>query len=391
MVIVTYKYVVEVLTPTIITSPSGYRGLSYTIVSNYINGSIVRGALFSYLLLEKLITKDIVDSETRNPSHSVSPALPVPKNMASQAIPYLDTAFAHSLSYTFKGDGKIVYSLGIDKLLSQIRKGLRLEEAFYSIINEFVIARDREAYKHNDIFTSSSETRKVLGDTIAKSGGRWIRVNPSLSVYVENAVDRARGSAAEGMLYAYEYIEPGSTFIGYISTEEKSYISKVLESIKNSDILIRIGRGIGRGYGVSKLTLTPVEIKAEDIYIESNNKFIMYAASPLVNPRGLPRPLAVSDEVELSLWDRYKVARVRIDGIISGATWRFYGWSYRTSFPKLPVEALIPGNLALVSLHEIFDRSLIDVLYVAGFSMLSSQGYNFVKILDRDFISPYTR
>lgn len=388
MVVVAYKYVVELLTPTIITSPSGYRGLSYTIASSYIHGSLIRGALFSYLLFEKIMNKHQIDEEALNPRHSVSPALPVSKDMVSQAIPYDNTAFAHSLSYAFKGESGVIYSLGIDRLLELIRKGVKIEEALYTIIRRFSLSTDKRAYGSGDVFSSSSETKRVLGETIAKRDGKWFKESPRVSIYIENAVDRARGSAAEGALYAYEYVEPGTTFVGYISVEEGSEVSKALESIKGSNILVRIGRGIGRGYGISKLTLISATEKQRSIDLNSGSRIVLYMASPVTNPEGLPKPLSPGDVMDMSLWDRHKVARVRIDSVIGGVTHRFYGWSYRTSLPKLPVEALIPGNLAVVSLENVYDRNLVELLHITGFSILSSQGYNFVEFLEHDFI-PY--
>lgn len=381
-----YKYVVEILTPTIITSPSGYRGLSYTISLNYIPGSTIRGALFSYLMMEKLIDKQQLDNEALNPSHSTSPALQIPKDKLNQASPYKDVAFAHSLSYTFKDGGGIVYSLGLDKILTLVNKeGMKVEDALYRVMKEFIISLDVKAYSSN-IFVSSPETKKMLGEIIFRKDINWVRLDPKISIYVENAVDRARGSAFEGVLYAYEFIEPGSTFTGYISVEAGSQISKVLRSINRSSIIVRIGRGIGRGYGISRLTLTRVETEYTDIDIYPGKRLIMYMASPAVNPIDLPRPISRGDMLELKIWDRYKVAKLRIEGIIGNITCKFYGWSYRTSLPKLPVESLVPGTLAIVLIEEVYNKDLVKLLHLTGFSILSSQGYNFIRFLERDFI-----
>ena len=43
MRVLTLRYVINLMSPTVVTSTHGYRGMTYTTVSDYLLGSVVRG------------------------------------------------------------------------------------------------------------------------------------------------------------------------------------------------------------------------------------------------------------------------------------------------------------------------------------------------------------
>lgn len=388
MGIAVYRYVIEILTPTIVTAPSGYRGMSYTLASNYIHGASVRGALFSSLMSERLVELQAAQKESLNPLHSVTPALYTPNPSAAL---YIDVAFAHCLTYSFKMGGE-VYSLGIEALLEHAERERDVNRALHRILVDYILSVDRLSYRSGDVFRTSADTKRMLGEIIfRRDGGSWVRVRPRTSVYVENAVDRVRRSSAEGVLYAYEHIEPGSTFVGYIAVDERSKIHNALNSIVKSHVLVRIGRGIGRGYGLSRLVLHPFDtdklysITAE---VRQGERVVVYFASPSVELKALPTVPAPRDTIVARVFG-LEALSLEIEAVLGRATDVFYGWSYRTGSPKLPIKTLASGSLAVAVVQRIHNSDLVKHLPVAGYNHLSSQGYNIVLLLERDFIGRY--
>ncbi|MEM0338065.1 MAG: hypothetical protein QW284_00015 [Ignisphaera sp.] len=389
-----YRYRLELLTPAIVTSAQGYRGMSYTTVSKYILGSVVRGALFSQLLSENAITSADAHRESLNPSHSVTPALHVPREKADTAIPIKDVAFAHALTFMFKhatGSPRVL-SFGIDRLLQYIETGkYGVEEALKELIFNVTLITDVKAFKNAvsnpiEVLKSSTEMKSACGNTIVRDAGGWVVSEPSTSIYVETAVDRARRSAASGALYAYEYIEPGNMFVGLIATQSGSPIADALKSYDKSCLVVRVGRGGGRGFGISRLCIESIDqSKVIDPFDLDNKLYVLYAASPMLNIDGVPGPVVTGDEITVKVFGS-TAAVIKIRAVIGRHTTKYYGWSYRTGLPKLPVEVNSPGTLAVAEILRVYNHELLAYTVATGFNSLSSQGFNFAKLIRQDFV-----
>ncbi len=392
MEIAMYRYVVELLNPLIITSTQGYKGMSYTIVSDYIPGSMVRGAIFTHFLIEKLVSENDIGLEAKSPRHSVTPALPIPRELRDSAYLLRDAAFAHALTYTLKGGGDTVFSLGIENILKHVSKCVDVEKAIEKTVFESSVKSDVNAYKNAlsdpaEVFGSSTERENACGLTVVKRDGRWVSYKPKRGIYVETAVDRSRGSAAHGMLYAYEYIEPGNIFTGFVSVASDSKVAEAFKSISKSCIVARIGRGLGRGFGLSRICIEGIaafDAMSEAVDLYPGRFVAMYATSPmfLVNP--MPRPIASGDEIELNVFGT-SVAKVVVCSVIGKDPVKYYGWSYRHGLPKLPIVANPPGSLAIVTINSVYNKDFAKLLALTGFNNFSAQGFNFVKPLTQDF------
>ncbi len=392
MEITIYRYVIELLSPLIVTSAQGYKGMSYTVVSDHIPGSMVRGALFTHLLIEKMVSKQDVDLEAKSPRHSVTPALPIPRESPSPAYLFRDAAFAHALTFTLKGGGKVVFSFGIENILKHVGKCADVEKVVEELVFESSISSDVVAYKSafSDpaaVFRSSAERDNVCGSTVARKNGKWIVHKPNRGIYVETAVERSRGSAAHGMLYAYEYMEPGNIFTGFVAVASDSRVAEAFKSIDKGCVVARVGRGLGRGFGLSRICMEGIEASAvvpEADDLHPGRYIAMYAAAPTVLVGPMPRPIASNDRLRLDVFGN-PVADVVVCDVIGRGHVKYYGWSYRYGLPKLPIRANHPGALAIVRVDSVHNKDLARLLPLAGFSSFSAQGLNFVKLLSQDF------
>jgi len=390
----TYLYKLKLLTPTIITSAYGFRGMSYTITTNFIPGSIVRGGILEKLIAEGLLIKDDVNREAVNPLHTVSPALPVPE-AESEMLPLKDVVFAHALSYQVKGDDA-VYSFGLDELLERIRKENDVDAALANLVLKTMISFDRKAYEDGAkkgyawVLRSSSEVKPSVHHVIARKDKSWHVVGLRKGIYVENAVERSRGSVAPGMLYAYEYIEPGQRFVGFITLSKNSYLLQSFESVDGSCMKVRIGRGLGRGFGISELCLREIdsEVFAGGDVIK-DSVVAIYTFSPFAIADPLPRPSKVGDEVEIDVFGE-GIAKLKIIAILGREIVEYRGWSYRTLGPKLPVRALGPGSLLIARVLDLKKSDVLKFGSPVGLAPLSAQGFNIITPLDKDFIPKVT-
>jgi len=392
-----FRVSIQLLTPTIITSLAGYRGMSYSVVSSYIPGSMVRGALFTRMLLERLLNEKTINEESLRPRHAVSPALYVP-HWLDKALPFSSVSFAHALAYTLKSgrDGGSVYSLGLDRLLDAVRKGVDVQRALSELIFEHSLRMDCKAYSEAlerpdkslvAVFRSSTEARPAQGLTIARKGGSWLAVSPERGIYAETAVDRARGSAAHGALYAYEYIVPGSRFVALLSAEEGSPIAEALNSLSGC-IEVRIGRGTGRGFGIARMCIERLgsdeRSELENEEVRSGEIVALCALSPLATLTPLPEPVAPSvGAIDVKVFGS-KAGRFDVIAVLGRGTQLYTGWSYRTRSPKLPIKANTPGTIVIARVTQVSE--LLRETALAGINELSSQGMSFVKILTRDYI-----
>jgi len=385
-----YLYTLRLLTPTIITSTYGFRGMSYTITTNFIPGSTIRGGIFTKLIIEDILTKDDADREAVNPLHTISPALPIHESQ-SEPLPLKNVAFAHALSYQIKGDDAI-YSLGLDELLEKVRKGDSVDTALTNLLFKTMISFDRKAYEDitkrsfDQFLKSSTEIKPSIHLVITRRNGSWHIVGIRRGIYVENAVERSRGSAAPGMLYAYEYIEPGQRFAGLIVLSKDSYLMQPFESIDGSCIKMRIGRGLGRGFGVSELCLREIGI---DMFVEGDtirdNIIAIYTLSPFTIIDPFPRLPRIGDEIEVNVFGK-TIAKLKIIAILGREVIEYRGWSYRTHKPKIPVRALAPGSLLITQILDFEKSDILKFGLPIGLDPLSAQGFNIIVPLERDFI-----
>ncbi len=385
-----YRYELIIKTPTVITSMSGIRGLLYTTVANHIPGSIVRGGLFTSLILEGSIKSDVAHKEALSPIHSITPAVYISREGLRL---YNEALFAHALNFRFKSE-KEVHSIDLKKLVDNIKKGGTDINAFREGLLRTIIDSKRSleenAVKVNDPLKRSLEVKSVEGEVINLKDGKWYVVTASKGAYIETSVERARGSSVPGVLYAYEYVEPGNRFTGYVSCLKESTLCQVLDTYVNSEIVIRLGRAIGRGYGLALLHLKKVSINLKDIEIGRGDLLVFEVIGPFftLNRYGAKPP---KPGLRLRLktpWTNSSYIDVLILGIISNREpIEYIGWSFRTSTPKLPIHALSHGAIVVCKVEDARNpKEVLKLIPYIGIDRFSSQGYNILLPLNSNFI-----
>jgi len=376
-----YKYVITNVTPLVITAPSGYRGLSYSCVADYINGSMVRGAFLTSLMSNGLIKQDEIEKISYN--IRVTPALPC--NTPESKL-YEDVMFAHSLAYRFKSKDVAIYSLNVSKLLDLIKKGENVKKIIVKLIknvSDLLISTGMiKDLRHHPV-----EIKRMEGATIVRDNNMWKALSPEVGLYVETSIERARGSSRPGILYAYEYITPGTLFTGYISYLSKGEddLAALLEDLSKSrkELIVRIGRGTGRGYGICRLKLESHEVKPEVIK-EDIIAFEVIGPTFTISP--YPRPLIKGDEISVKV-PTLGSTKLKILYAIGRKTITYRGWSYLYNAPRVPITAQAPGFILIARILECQELgNILAYMPYIGLDENSTLGFNILYPLLEDFI-----
>jgi len=384
-----FNIVIKFLTPALLQVKEGYRGMMYSGVADKVSGSTIRGSLLTWGIREGIISEDEAVKESLSPKHSVTTFLLARETSCM----YEDTMIAHALSLMFKkglGDGTI-YSLGVDRLINKyMSKGTMLtpKDILTELINEVMKKIDVKG----DELKCSANTERVMGNSLTRVNDSW-RLSKDLIDYVSGSyvgvgIDRLRRTSAPGVLFGYEYVESGAVYVGIVSCSEDSVMCKVVEALRKSNVIISVGKGTGRGYGLAKV----LDIKELSPKIVSNVKEGDYVALEVIGPTftlklhtgtsaPIPRPLTLGDEITVRNKD--KSLELKVIGVFGGTN-VFRGWSLRTNTPKLAIKALDYGSLIIAKVRG--NVGLLSMLPYVGINEFSSQGFNIVLPLITDFL-----
>ncbi|PSN81897.1 hypothetical protein B9Q01_09540 [Candidatus Marsarchaeota G1 archaeon OSP_D] len=347
------KYTIELLSPTIISSDEHQKGMLYKSGSQIIPGSMVKGAIMSQLYLEKQIGLDKINVERENGSIRITPAVYSTDKRHSL---YKEIKIAHALTYYFK-KSKEVKSYPLNHLLNATSFIDELERILYESNKKL----DQEALKLSEEYEMwlSSETKPAQGKVIEKRENSWVIIDAKRDVYLENEIHSNRKAAKPGKLYAYETIRQGEVFTGYVSIPEN------FRDIFRNELSVRIGRGIGRGFGHARITFEELKIQEKQL-TQKRIPFVVIAPTFKLDP--LPRPLRAGD----------KVGDIKIVCVITRIGEEVYrGWSYFTKSPKLPIRA---NALGTIFIGETETTKLENYAYM-GFDYYGSSGFNIIAPL----------
>ena len=384
-----FNVVIKFLTPTLLQVKEGYRGMIYSGVTDKVPGSTIRGSLLTWGIREGIISKDEAVKESLNPKYSVTTFLLTRETSRM----YEDVMVAHALSLTFKkglGDGTI-YSLGIDRLISKyVSRSTMLapKDILAELVNEVMKRIDTKG----DELRCSANTERVMGSSLTKVNDSW-RLSKDLVSYISGSyvgvgIDRLRRTSAPGIIFGYEYVEAGATYLGIVTCSEDSVMCKVMETLRRSNAVINVGKGTSRGYGLAKI----LSIKELSPKIVSNVKEGVYIALEVIGPTftlkpytstsaPIPRPPVPGDEIIVR--NKGEPLRLEVVGVFGGIN-VFRGWSLRTGTPKLAIKALDYGSLIIARVRG--NVKLLNMLPYIGINEFSSQGFNIVLPLVTDFL-----
>ncbi|MEM0049617.1 MAG: hypothetical protein QW424_07045 [Candidatus Bathyarchaeia archaeon] len=310
------EIVLEILSPTIITERRSLRGFLKTL--DYIPASTLRGAILSELYRNGIVGDDFLKSEREKPSVIASYAYPVTSG-GEKCYP------SHPFMYKCKVCGQYENYLG--KIIEELERDEKLKELTDITCRNGHMALENLYSKHYP-----SEAGKVPA-----------------SRFICTGVNKRRGSSETGMLYEYEAITPGRKFWTTLAIPDK--IEKYIDGLE-----IRIGRGISRGFGISKIiksrviSLREVAMRIEEA-LTHGRYLVLFSSSPLVSCHEkfytpYPSEIDLSNIAAISALG--EKGKLMIKTVYGKADFHIGGWDMHRNAEKVSVKfATRPGAIVV--------------------------------------------
>jgi hypothetical protein len=381
-----YHVTLTLTSPVIVGAKGSERGLLYTVTRDIVPGPAFHGALVkaiaSTVYSGSIITLPALQT-------FVTPLYPVTRSGKL----YRDVTIAHALSIHGKGyASSIIASYNVEKVIELLEHGLKLEEAIVKTINDHLEALHSYSLRlEMGLSINVADLKSAQGVVVVKdrvgSADVWKKVRVRKHVYLENAVDRVRGSVYAGALYGYEYIVPGTLFTGYVACLSGQGLCREVSSIAGADVVI--GKGQGRGFGRARIEIRQVTVESEaKACCPVGEKLVaLIATSPSFVVDPIPRPVRAGDVLET-----LSGARLVIKHVIGSRLDVYAGWSRLRHSPKLVVR----GNaLGTILVAEVANGKLTEPLCIElmmGMLKNSLPGFNTFHVIRRDplYTSPET-
>ena len=364
-----YWLKLETLSPMIIASEIGKAGYVHLTLTDFIPGSMLKGAILSSAILCGSISIDEADKLAVSPDMAVGSAL---RTYDPDAPPLSRLLLTHTLCFRSKWGGEVL-SLGADELA----KEPDYEKTLANLIERLTITRmKRDGWK-----VAPGEVKPIAGRPAVKEGARWRLVGfkepVKKSYYVQVALDHVRGGSSPGALYAYEHVPPGATYSSLIAVLD---ISPLKEFFDKGEAELRIGRGISRGFGLVKAVFSAIGLP-KGKRLEEGERIALEALSPIFVEDPLPRPPRPRDLLTPDLDWYQKMLNLKPEGALRvrgvlGSTTTYRGWSVRTNLPKLPIKALKPGSILICEVEGEIGEEVSAALPILGINHHSSAGFN---------------
>lgn len=380
-----YHIALTLSSPAIVSAKGSERGLLYTVASEVISGPTFHGALVRAIAFS--VHLGTVD-ELHALQTFVTPLYPT---TARDNSLYRDVTVTHALSAHGKGyASNIVVSYNIGGVIELLEYGMSLDEALMKVISDYAEVLQSFAMRSGiGLSINVADLKSAQGMPIERTNVSsvevWRRVKVRKGVYLENAVDRARGSAYAGALYGYEYIASGTVFTGYVACVEGKGLCNHLPSINGSEILI--GKGQGRGFGRARVEVKRVNVEdVVKVCCPLEERLIaLIALSPsfIVDP--IPRPVGVNDTLET-----LSSTKLAIRYVIGSRVDTYTGWSRLRHGPKLTVRGNALGTILIAEVvnGKLTERLCLELMF--GMFRNSLPGFNVFHVVRRDplYISP---
>jgi len=306
---------------------------------------IIPGVSFHGALMKALSDLGIKSVNEENALKTFTTPL-YPTSNTSKYL-FKDINVAHVLSFYGKGlKQKYVISCGLRRILEDfVNRGYDLLTCISNTIRNFMSELEEKAIKYGvNLLFNVADMKSAQGLPIEKVDSLWCITSVKKGIYIENVVDRARGSVYVGTLYGYEYVESGSMFTGYIACYDGLY-----DEVKDlRDIEVSIGKGRGRGFGKARVRVSELSIsELRDLCPIREGLFIVKSLAPTFTVDVLPRPIIVGDVIETLSGLKLKVL-----GVIGSNTEVYSGWSRLYHTPKISIECNSPGTLFIMDVED---------------------------------------
>lgn len=253
-----YKIKIRNLEPIVLAERRTERG--YKNPLRYIQSTTLRGALITSLYLNGYIKKEHLKELMNKPYIILSNAYPIEDGLESYP--------AHPFMYECKIEHEDIKSKErknyINEIMMQLERGENIEYKIECSKGHMALE-----YVHPKPVILKNDPN-VMFETVS--------LDTELKISI--GVSKHRAITQKGMLYEYDTLIENQEFWAYlgISEELNKYIDKNLE--------IKIGRGISRGYGLSKI-IDIKEIDINNIKDKINNlikeRMIFYALTYLLD------------------------------------------------------------------------------------------------------------
>ena len=384
----------RVASPAILTLKVGRAGFLYSTLTDYIPGSMIKGAMLSAAVNEGQMSADEAYGLAIEPDFAVSAAL---RSVPRGATPIAELLPTHSLCYISKLEaataerGPRIYSLGIDKIVAKIGGGPEdaIKNALESAIQKLVSRLGWGAFP--------GELKEAAGKPAIRVDGEWRLLPRRMSApegqlsshYIQVALDHARGGSAPGLLYAYEHVLPGVEYSCLVAASDASKMPEVLKTLGSKGASLRIGRGLTRGFGRFKMELREVEpLTFNGEGLRDGEVVALEALSPLFVLDPFPRPPRRGDFLVDPSWYRRMLsvdAGFRLEVLcVIGQPVSYRGWSLKTGLPKLPVTALDIGGIVICRVRGKAPADVLRYMPAIGLDSYASSGFNIVLPLKPD-------
>lgn len=108
-----------------------------------------------------------------------------------------------------------------------------------------------------------------------------IHLKPKKDLHLRTAIEKGKGTAAEGQIYTYQSIQAGLTYQANIDCDTDALAETVIQFFKEGQTL-RFGRSKTAHYGRTKIeSIKQVDLNTPSIY-QDDNYFVLWLASDLI-------------------------------------------------------------------------------------------------------------
>jgi len=316
--LITYKCRLLLESPTIIASRRTDRGIFTEI--RYIPASTIGGSL------NNQIVEDLGD----RPKIICSPAYPVTEN-GGVALP------AHPFVYECKGPEKCRFSTLREVENNALCRREDVKKKLVKLMCE----------KRNLVKSLHPKLVNICGGVINEANLHYLSL-------VSVGINKVTASSDIGVLYEYEAFTQGVSFLFYSTVIDDSINLK-----EYKDLVIKIGRGISRGFGRAKIIdVQEVNLRDEEEKLRHEGVFPMYAISPiLLNKNNGVLTNRPEEKINLEKYAKILSIKEEIDGELA-PYWEeanFYGsfstysmgWNKKLNRPRPHATCMNPGSIIL--------------------------------------------
>lgn len=363
--------------------------------ANRIPASTVRGALIKKIVVDTIgPINDINKIEANDATSKKLRDLVLRPKIRVSPLTYIIDGKETHIAHIFFCDRKIK-SEDSSKIFSTLREK---NDLVSFIKNERI-----EEYHRFIPDIKESYPKSIVGELLIKKNGEYEKINLKKWFYQNVAINHVHrisesgklkslrlGETREigaGLLFSYEAFQPGIEFRFHI-VDLENQLAPLLERY-GGEIEILIGRGVSRGFGLTKCIFEIEDLENELIeedYLIVDNTVLGKAISPVFS--------IVSPETTRPFVSRVKIENNYVSGTIILKEIKDYegdlipavfakkivvkSWAYGYG-PRPSIKAAAPGSLFVYKVNATNVKKFLRYLELVGLDDFSRLGYNYLR------------